>query len=365
MKILIVDDSALVRSILKHVLGTQKDLIVVGEASNGMKAIDLNQKLEPDFIIMDINMPVMDGLEATRRIMQDKPVPVLIFSSESETDIAYKTIDIGAVDVMRKPDIDQLNEPVFYQSFLQKIRVLAEKRVLSKQSRVDSKNKPGNIIHTSRIKTSSKKISFSNPGEAGLKRNPLDKKRYKFLVIGASTGGPSAVKEVLKNLPAGFPVGIALVQHIEKGFDRGYASWLNAATPLNVRLAEKTEMIQKGEVIVAPADRHLIVKNDHLILNDGPRVLNQKPSVDVLFESAVNRFESELIGVLLTGMGKDGANGCVSIYSKGGLTLVQNKETSAIFGMPKAAIELGGASKVLPLGDISKFLVELLAIDAR
>ena len=338
MKILIVDDSALIRSILKHLLSAEKKFIIVGEASNGREAIDLNRKLEPDFIIMDINMPVMDGLEATRKIMKDKPVPILIFSGESPKHTAYKTIDSGAVDLLKKPDIDQISEPSFFKIFLQKIRMLAEKKFIPKP-----------VIPVKESKTT------------GLVKTPLKKKTYKMLVIGASTGGPKAVKEVLKQLPATFPFGIALVQHMEKGFDRGYASWLNEATPLNVRLAEKTEIIQKGDVIVAPTDKHLIIIGNKLMLNDGPRVLNQKPSVDVLFESAANRFGGELIGLLLTGMGRDGAKGCLSIKSQGGYTLVQDKETSAIFGMPKAAIEIGGASKVLPLGDIPTFLVELVS----
>ncbi|MDM8523236.1 chemotaxis-specific protein-glutamate methyltransferase CheB [Desulfococcaceae bacterium HSG8] len=354
MRILIVDDSALVRSIVKHVLGTEKGFIVAGEASTGKQAVEMNRKLKPDFIIMDINMPVMDGLEATRRIMQDKPVPILIFSGASDTDTSYKAIDTGAVDMMEKPNMDQFNEPAFYRSFLQKIRLLADKKVFSKPVVPALKSKPveKESISQAPVIREKKILSESESVEK--------KKTYKMLVIGASTGGPSAVKEVLQNLPGTFPFGIALVQHIEKGFDQGYARWLNEATALNVRLAEKTEIIQAGEVLVAPSDKHLIIKGNRFMLYDGPKVLNQKPSVDVLFESAANSFGDKLIGVLLTGMGRDGANGCLSIFSKGGFTLVQDKETSAIFGMPKAAIDRGGASKVLPLREIPKYLVELV-----
>lgn len=331
MRILLVDDSALIRSIIKSFLGLAEDLVVAGEASNGERAIELNRELHPDFIIMDINMPVMDGLEATRHIMQDRPVPILIFSNEIDAENSYQAINNGAIDVMRKPEMDQFNDPEFYQGFLQKIRLLAEKKPILES-----------VAPTVR--------------EYDVREK---KNACQFVVIGASTGGPPAVRQVLQHLPETFPCGIALVQHLEKGFDQGYVQWLNESTALDVRLVEKTEKITPGEVYVAPVDQHLITQDNRVRLDDGPRVLFQKPSVDVLFESAAKSFGNRLLGVLLTGMGRDGANGCVSIVSNGGFTLVQDKETSAIFGMPKAAIELGGASKVLPLQDIAGYLVDL------
>ncbi len=334
MKILIVDDSALIRTILKHLLGFEKDFIIAGEASDGRRAIEMNRELEPDFIIMDINMPKMSGLEATRRIMQDKPVPILIFSREIDAEISYEAISSGAVEVVRKPNMDQINEPVFYQGFLQKIRMLGAKK------------------------------NISRPKVADAETQSMQKKhKYQTLVMGASTGGPVAVKEVLGNLPVSFPLGIALVQHMEKGFDKGYVRWLNEATALNVCLAGNTEFIRPGQVFVAPVDRHLIIVGNRLMLDDGPKVLNQKPGVDVLFESAALSYGDKLIGVLLTGMGRDGASGCASILLKKGITVVQDEQTSAIFGMPKAAIEMGGASKVLPLQKIAEYLIELTMDD--
>ncbi len=332
MRILIVDDSALIRSMVKSFLTLdEQDFLIAGEASNGERAIEMNRKLDPDFIIMDINMPIMDGLEATRRIMQEKPVPILIFSNEIDAEISYKAINNGAIDVMRKPDIDQFNHPEFYQGFLRKIRLLTQKQVGF------ASKTPAKISHI----------------KEGIQQT------CHMVVIGASTGGPAAVREVLRHLPGHFPVGIVLVQHLEKGFDQGYAHWLNDASALNVRLVEKTEEIQPHEVFVAPVDKHLIIHGNRIRLDDGPRVLFQKPSVDVLFESAANVFGNTLLGILLTGMGRDGATGCVSIVSKGGFTLVQDRATSAIFGMPKAAIEMGGASKILPLQGIIEYLIDL------
>ncbi|MCP4110034.1 MAG: chemotaxis-specific protein-glutamate methyltransferase CheB [Desulfobacteraceae bacterium] len=332
MKILIVDDSALIRSILKHLLNNkiEKNFIIAGEASDGERAVEMNRELKPDVIIMDINMPKMNGIEATRRIMKDNPVPILIFSREIDADISYKAMSAGAVDVMPKPTMDQINEPNFYKKFLQKIQVLGTSEELPV---------PGSAV------TNSKSV--------------LKKNKYQMLVMGASAGGPVAVKEVLENLPGTFPFGIALVQHMERGFDKGYVRWLNQATRLSVRLAGDTELIRPGEVFVAPVDKHLIVAGNRLMLDDGPRILNQKPCADVLFESAALSYGDRLVGVLLTGMGRDGASGCVSVLSKGGITLVQDEQTSAIFGMPKAAIEMGGASKILPLQKIAEYLIWL------
>jgi len=333
MKILIVDDSALMRAIIKTFLNAQSDMEVIGEASNGQRAVEMNSKLSPDFIIMDIIMPIMDGLEATRQIMQEKPTAIIVFSGDATAENSFQAMNMGALDIMQKPDIDTINDPVFQKDFLSKIRILGKKRLFHEAK--PSKT-PG------RLKS--------------LQQN------YNIVVIGASTGGPVAVRELLEELPENFPVGIALIQHLETGFDQGYASWLNESSPLTVKLAQKSQSIVAGEVIIAPVNKHLIIKDDYLILDDRPKVLNQKPSVDVLFETAAQNFREHTLGVLLTGMGRDGAAGCVSIVNKGGKTLVQDEATSAIFGMPKAAIEMGGASKILPLNQMAQMITSLVTL---
>ncbi len=332
MRILIVDDSALIRSILKGMLAMEDGLTVAAEGANGMQALTLNRSLEPDLIIMDIQMPVMDGLAATRRIMAEKPTPILIFSNELDAGTGYEALKSGAVEVIKKPDMDQFNEPAFQEGFFRRIRAAAAAKVLSGPTPEGS--------------------AVSGPGRRG----------YKLLVMGASTGGPLAVKAVLQHLPANFPLGIALVQHMEAGFDQGYARWLNDFTPLTVRLAETEEPVHPGVVCIAPVDHHLIVRGDRLVLNNGPKVLNQKPSVDALFSSAAESYGDRLIGVLLTGMGKDGADGCAAIVSRQGVTLVQDEASSAIFGMPKAAIERGAATRILPLDKIPEHLLQLAGV---
>ncbi len=329
MKVLIVDDSALVRSILKQVLSQTEGFSVVGEASNGEKAVEMAAEMKPDLVIMDINMPIKTGLEATEEIMRDNPLPIVIFSTEVEAEVGFKAVSLGAVEVIKKPDMTRFNDPEFFSTFVEKL-----KKIGASGAPVRS-------------------------GGAREREVPARKGEYSIVVMGASTGGPLAVKEILSNLPASFPLGIALVQHLEEGFDEGYAQWLNDASPLTVRLAREKDFPNPGEVIIAPVNIHLACRDRTLCLEDTTKVLNQKPSVDVLFTTAAKEFGNRVLAVLLTGMGKDGAAGCAKIVGAGGTTVVQDESTSTIFGMPKAAIEAGGASVILPLKEIPKYLITI------
>jgi len=186
-----------------------------------------------------------------------------------------------------------------------------------------------------------------------------EKKSYKMIVMGASTGGPNTVLQILKALPSNFPIGIALVQHIKEGYDLRYANWLNDNCSLSVRLAKNNDTINVGEVVVAPVGQHLIFKNKKLFLENSPAILNQKPAVDKLFSSAAISYKDKLIAVLLTGMGSDGAEGAVAIKNNGGFTIIQDKESSVIFGMPRVAIKKGGASMILPYQKIADYLIDI------
>lgn len=335
IRVLIVDDSALVRSILKQVFGQDPDFEVAGEASNGKNGCEANLDLEPDLVIMDINMPVMDGLEATKKIMEERPVPIIIFSSSLDARVSFEAVSAGAVDMIPKPDIDRIGSKEFLAGLKQKIRAAMETR------------------------TRSGRGGGSSTGETKRAKPPA---ALDAVVIGASTGGPLAVREILSALPRNLPAGIALVQHLEESFDQGYAAWLNESTELKVRLAGGEDRFTPGEVIIAPVNKHLVVKNGRLILDDSPRVQNQKPAVDVLFSTAAAYYRERLLGVLLTGMGRDGADGCLDIIKAGGYTLVQDQATSAIYGMPRAAAEAGAASEVLGLPDMAGRIVSLLEV---
>jgi two-component system chemotaxis response regulator CheB len=334
-RVLLVDDSALMRQVLRHLIEGSGDIAVVGEASNGLAGCERNIELAPDLIIMDLDMPVLDGVAATARIMKERPAPILVFSASAESPLGFAALEAGARDLLLKPDIDAIDDDTFRKSFHERLRCLA--------------------------KQAPKPREAAPPRAAGALADGTGRD-IRAVVIGASTGGPLAVRDVLSALPAGFPVGIALVQHLEDGFDEGYARWLGELSPLRVRLAGSGSLaLEAGTVTVAPVNRHLVVKGGSLCLDDGPRIGNQKPAVDALFGSAAAWFGRGLVGVLLTGMGRDGADGCKAIMASGGTTLVQDQETSAIFGMPKAAIELGAASEVLPLQAMAARLVALVS----
>jgi two-component system, chemotaxis family, protein-glutamate methylesterase/glutaminase len=334
MRVLIVDDSILVRNMVGKLIESFPDYTLAGEAPNGKKGAELVAELDPDLVVMDVNMPVMDGIEATDLIMKTHPVPIIIFTSEDVAEVGYKAIDAGALEVLPKPDIGRMND----SEFARQLESLFS-----------------HVIHFGKVKL-------------GLKdeREPLERIRprtmkvgpFQLVLIGASTGGPGAVRTVLSSLPGDFPLPLMLSQHIQEGFDKGYADWLNQSTDLNVRVAKSSDRLEKGTVLVAPATHHLVCLGNRVIWDDGPRVGNQKPSIDKMFQSAVKTYGSKCLAVLLTGMGRDGAQGCRDILVKGGHTLVQDRESSVIFGMPKAAIELDGASEILPLKEIGPTLIE-------
>jgi two-component system chemotaxis response regulator CheB len=330
MKILIVDDSVILRNILKEIFSNEKDMEVAGEASNGQDAVKLNRDKKPDLIVMDMDMPIMDGLEATRQIMKERPVPILILSGQDMGGKVLEALEAGATSFIKKSHISVFDEPAFYEDFVQKIRSLASVNLFPSQ------------LETPCL-TCGKRLE----------------NRFKVLVIGTSTGGPQTIATIFKRLPQDFPLPICLVQHLEEGFAENYAQWLDGQSPLKISIANNLENLLPGQVYIAPGNRHLRLHNAQILLDDGPKVLNQRPSVDVLFQSAAKEFGPQTLALLLTGMGADGAEGCLSIKQAGGTTLVQDQSTSIIFGMPRVAIEKGGASEVLSLPKIIERLIEL------
>ncbi len=326
MKVLIVDDSALVRSILAQVLKRESQIDLVGEAKNGVTAIEQNKLLNPDLIIMDIDMPIMNGLDAIKIIMQNNPVPIVVLSSMKDSLSSYTAQKNGALGFIEKPELSKFNNPDYYKSFIQELYKISKIKVKKKtQNRIEHSNN-----------------------------------KFLILTIGASTGGPLAIVELLGDLPKDFPLGMVLVQHLESGYEKTYANWLNEESHFNVRVAKNGDWPKPGEVLIAPTDIHLIFDGQKLIYNDGPKILNQKPSVDALFQSAARFLGKNVLAVLLTGMGKDGGQGCFAIKEKGGFTLVQDEKSCTIFGMPKTAIELNGASDVVPLSKIGEKIIKIL-----
>lgn len=320
MKIFVVSNSLIFKNIIREIFISNDSKIKVDEVSNWTFVIDKLDELNPDVLISDIKPISFDTLLSMNTN--------IVFVTKEKIDL----IGLNLFHIP-KPELMQLNDLDYRKVFYDKII---------------------NIIKQNVNRKSSPNITVPKYNTKSIYN------KYKVLMIGASTGGPIAVAKVLKGLNYSFPLGIILVQHIETGFDSSYAEWLSIETSWNVRLAKNNDFPSKHEAILAPTDQHIIFKGKRIYLDDGPKVLNQKPSVDVLFESAAMVWGDELIAVLLTGMGTDGAIGCVKIKNQGGLTIVQNKETSTIFGMPKAAIDKGGASHILSLEEIPKFLEKIV-----
>jgi len=326
IRVLLADDSILVRAILKDALQGAGDMIVVGEASTGIEAVALNEALTPDLIVMDILMPVMGGLEATEAIMANLPAPILVLSAtldDKDVKLAFTAIKKGALDVMAKPVLaGGADQREFVARLLEKIRLLSRIKV----------------IHHIQRKREPAAVALHKPAA---NRN--------ILAIGASTGGPRAVLSILKTLPPDFSGAVFVVQHISSGFASGFAHWLDIECQLPVRLAKAGDQPVRGEVLVAPTDCQMRLENGVIRVLDAPAVNCCRPSIDVFFNSLATDSGRDTVGVLLTGMGRDGAQGLAEIRSSGGFTIVQDEKSSVVFGMPKAAIALNAAEVVLAL----------------
>lgn len=334
IKIVIVDDSSVTRAVLREILSSQPDMEVVGEAGTGEEAVEAARRLRPDIITMDISMPGMSGMEAIELIMERSPAPILVISSLDEADIAYQAISHGALDVMKKPSY----QPSEQQAIIERIRFLSQIQV---------------IRH---LRTRS-----SNAGDQLAERlSTLAKPRLNSIIVGiaASTGGPRALASILSSLPPHFAPPVLLAQHIGGGFSAGLSSWLNHVSPLTVKLAVKGEEPLAGHVYLPPDGMHLLLQADATLTlvsrQPGDRYV---PSADRLFSSLASCYGRQSIGIVLTGMGNDGTQGLALLQKAGAVTIAQDEATSAVFGMPEAAIQAGVIQSVLPLEKIPETLM--------
>jgi two-component system chemotaxis response regulator CheB len=330
VRVLVADDSELFRELLARIVADDPGFDVVAVAADGDAAAALTRGLRPDVITMDLNMPDADGFSGIARIMAETPTPILVLTAKPTDDVGFRALSLGALDILEKPQAStDLGE--FGALLRSRLRLLAGVKVIRHLRGLRERRNPA-------------------PRPAG---------RAELVVVGASLGGPRALATLLRGLPADFPAPIAIVQHIADGFTSGLASWLAAESHLEVREAQEGELLRPGRILLAPSGRHLVVADGRARLSDAPPVDTFKPSVTPLFLSAARHHGARACGVILTGMGRDGAEGLRAIKVAGGPTLAQDEATSAVFGMPRAAIELGAVDRVLALDEIARALVEL------
>jgi len=340
VKVLIVDDSAVVRKVLSAELSKAEGIEVLGTATDPYVARDKILALKPDVVTLDLEMPRMDGLTFLRKLMRYYPLPVIVVSSltQAGSDMALEALHLGAVEVVAKPGSAHSVKDVSKQ-LAQKIRAAATARVVSPtetRAGVSAAPTSNNLLRTT----------------------------HKILAIGASTGGTRAIEDIMVRLPANTP-GTVIVQHMPEHFTSSFADRLNGLCQMDVREARTNDPIVPGVALIAPGDRHMVVRRSgakySVVNKDGPPVQHQRPSVDVLFHSVAKQVGPNAVGVILTGMGADGAAGLLAMRQAGALTLAQDEKSCVVFGMPKEAIALGGAGQVVPLDAMAGQIMNTLS----
>lgn len=339
-KVLILEDNAVVQKFYEKAVANLDFVELVGIASNGEEGLKLLHSKDPDVILCDLNMPIMDGFEFTRRAMMEKPKPILIVSDlVQDEDISnrFKVLELGAIDVLPKPkaggSIDWLAGDLE-----RKINILKGVIVFSRKS--------GNGKNSH----SQEQASDSN----SLRSNQRD--RVQLVAIGASTGGPQAFQKIFSEMDPNFSIPIVCVQHISEGFTNSLVSWLSSSSKLKIKLAQEGDILQSGLIYFPPDGLHISIENHRIHLDPEKGSHRHKPSVNYLFDSVAKQFGARAAGVLLTGMGEDGAEGLLKMRQTGAYTIAQDEFTSIVYGMPRVAKEKGAALEILPIEKIAQRL---------
>lgn len=352
IRVLVVDDSALIRKVLTEELAKAGDIEVVGTAIDPYVARDKILKLKPDVLTLDVEMPRMDGISFLQRIMRHHPMPVVVVSSltQDKSEMAVHALALGAVDVIPKPG-SSYAVPDVAGRLVAAIRKAAVSKVRRLEAPPAAPSPPTGGAPS---------LSGATPFVAELPPVPLET-THKVLAIGASTGGTQALEVVLRALPATMP-GIVITQHMPEHFTAAFAQRLDKVCRLEVREARDGDAIVPGVALIAPGGRHLLVQRNgakyQARVKDGPPVHHQRPAVDVLFSSVARHAGANAVGVILTGMGADGAAGLLEMRNAGAHTIAQDEASCVVFGMPKEAIKLGAAAEVLPLPQVARALVK-------
>jgi len=340
VRVLVVDDSALMRKLIPQILETDNSIQVVGTAMDGNFGLKKIDELKPQVITLDLEMPGMGGLDMLKEIMRRHRIPVIVVSSHSTegASVTLKALSLGAFDFVSKPSDVSSRMPEVAQELISKIKAAAQSRGIPIHAATDFP------------------VPVPRPkGKPGEKRAPT-----KIVAIGISTGGPQSLQYLLAQLPADFPGSFVVVQHMPEGFTEMFARRLDECCSLNVKEAQSGDLLLAGRVLICPGSRHMKLKRlplgDIAILSDDPRVNGHRPSADVMFKSVAEEFGQRALGLLMTGMGEDGAHGLGLIKAAGGLTIAQGEQSCVVFGMPKAAIERGHAMRVVELEALASTL---------
>jgi two-component system, chemotaxis family, protein-glutamate methylesterase/glutaminase len=342
IRVLIVEDSPVAQEFLIHIFSSDPEIQVVGVAENGVEAIEMVRRTCPDVISMDIHMPIMDGFEATRKIMETSPVPIVVVSSstrEKELDSTFRAMEAGALAaITRPPGFGHPDHDTAVRELIKVIKTMSEIKVVRRiQKRVEgSRTQPPQIV------------------SADIKAEP---ENVRAVVIGASTGGPPALKIILSGLPRNLAFPVLIVQHIARGFISGFAEWLSQSSAFPVRVASQREYPLPGCAYVAPDNLHMEIGADsRIVLSNHAPENGLRPSVSRLFLSVAQVYGMSAVGILLTGMGRDGVEELKIMKTKGAITIAQDKQSSIVYGMPGEAVKIDAAKYIMSPNGISEFL---------
>ena len=341
----------MVRELLRHILESDPDIQVVGTAENGAAGVEMCSRLMPDVVTMDVRMPVLDGYDATRRIMRDHPVPVVVVSAsfnKEEVEGSFRSVEAGALAILRKPvGIGHPDHERMARELVRTVKLMSGVKVVRRwHHAVDGDDSRG-------TPPSGSNLSGGTPG-------------IEVVVIGASTGGPVVIQSLLSGIPGDFPVPVLVVQHMADGFTRGFVDWLNRTSNLPVRIAEGDERILPGNIYMAPSGSQMILQpGGRIVYTKDAGEYGLRPSVSHLFLSAAQVYGANALAILLTGMGSDGATEMKLLKDLGAVTIAQDKESSVVYGMPWEAVRIGAATHILPPNRILTEMVRLTAYRKR
>lgn len=358
-KVLIVDDSSFFQIRLKGIIDEHEELQVVGIAENGQQAVDMEEQLRPDIITMDYEMPYLDGVSAVKQIMAKRRVPIVMFSSMTYegAKITLDALEAGAVDFIPKNFAEVSRNSIFLKKKLhEKLLLFVQKNNVSRTDEILKTDTGPYFPREFRDLQNEKPASVFERTALPLKG------RIRLVIIGASTGGPVAMTQILTNLKSDFPSPIIVIQHMPENFTRAFAERLNRQCALNIKEAELGDKLLPGSVLIAPGGRQLLIDQGGKMVKviKGDDRANYKPSLDITFASAANVFGGDVLGIVLTGMGADGCEGARLLKGRGSSIWSQNRETSVVYGMPAAVANAGLVDEVLPLEEFSKHLEEMI-----